>query len=213
MNDTLEDRLLTEQLHRIAGGAPVPATPVSDDVRRGRGRVRRRRAVATVGSAAAVVALAAGGFALTGGDSVDDRRTDEPPVADVPEAPAKELEGSRADQLELIQQVDALTGGDGERFFTLASLNAAVAVVLDRMDGDPVRWTSAARATSWHAAGADECPSGWSCDPLTVKGVTRARWAESGTVRQVVLETSGDVLVVTINSVDERPTDLAFNTD
>lgn len=55
MNDTLD---LEQRLRDLAGSVPTPATPVEQDLERGRRRVRRTRWLATGGGAAGVAVLA-----------------------------------------------------------------------------------------------------------------------------------------------------------
>lgn len=211
MNDTLEERLLADHLHRVADRAPVPTTPVADDVRRGRGRLRRRRALVAAGSAA-VVALTAGGFALVGGGT--EQRSAEPPVADGPVEGGLEAgvpDGVPARE-PLVRQLESLRD-EGDPAITLAELSAMTEVLQDRLRGDRVLWFRVGRGTSWDAVGGDVCPSGWTCEDVTVDGASRAVFARSGTVRQLVVELPGDAVVLTFNTVDERPTELAYRTD
>ncbi|WP_328527365.1 hypothetical protein OG984_16445 [Nocardioides sp. NBC_00368] len=74
MNIFDDDTLLTERLHRIGVTAPVPRVDPSEDVRRGRRRVRRARLVATAGTVLAVGVIAIAGVALR--PVVADRATD-----------------------------------------------------------------------------------------------------------------------------------------
>ncbi|GGU09373.1 nitrate- and nitrite sensing domain-containing protein [Nocardioides albus] len=74
MNTFDDDTLLREGLYRIGGTAPVPRIDPSEDIRRGRRRVRRNRLVATAGTVMAVGVIALGGVALR--PVIADRATD-----------------------------------------------------------------------------------------------------------------------------------------
>ncbi|WP_205471552.1 hypothetical protein [Nocardioides sp. SYSU D00038] len=76
-HQTPEDRLLADGLHRLARDAALPPTAPADDVRRGRGRLRRQRLLVGVGAATTVGVVALGSALLGGGD----QDTSTPPVA------------------------------------------------------------------------------------------------------------------------------------
>jgi hypothetical protein len=74
MNTFDDDHLLAEGLHRLGSTAPVPSAQPSEDVRRGRRRVRRNRLAATAGTVLAVGIIGLAGVALR--PVVADRATD-----------------------------------------------------------------------------------------------------------------------------------------
>ena len=81
MNIFDDDTLLRERLYRIGATVPVPLVDPSEDVRRGRRRVRRARLIATAGTVLAVGIIGIAGVALR--PVVSDRATD---PADAPTA-------------------------------------------------------------------------------------------------------------------------------
>lgn len=64
MNTFDDDHLLADGLYRLGSTAPVPSAQPSDDVRRGRRRVRRNRLVVAAGTALAVGIIGGAGVAL-----------------------------------------------------------------------------------------------------------------------------------------------------
>ena len=74
MNTFDDDTLLSERLYRIGATVPVPRPDPSEDVRRGRHRVRRARLLAIAGTVTAVGIIAIAGVALR--PLVVDRATD-----------------------------------------------------------------------------------------------------------------------------------------
>lgn len=66
MNDLPDDQDIAERLQRLASGVEARATDPTEDVRRGRARLRRRQTLAAVGSAAAIAAVAGGAAAFAG---------------------------------------------------------------------------------------------------------------------------------------------------
>lgn len=197
----MDTDLLTERLHLLADAAPLPATSVADDVRRGRRRLGSRRLAAT-GGAAAVAVVAA--MAL--GGAVAERAEDavpppaRPPVAD---APAPRTGDESLDLGGLLRQ------GTGEAIFTLDEIQRFTDAVRARYPERGWRY-SAAASTDWAATGAGSCPAGWTCGDLGVRGAAHARWAESGEVRQAAVDFGGNVIVVTLSTEDTPLEDLAW---
>lgn len=66
MNQIQDDQDISERLHRLAHRIAQPGADPTADVRRGRARLRRRNALATAGSAVAVIGLAGGVAAVAG---------------------------------------------------------------------------------------------------------------------------------------------------
>lgn len=204
----MDTDLLTERLHLLADGAPLPGTPPADDLRRGRRRLRARRVAATGGATALAAALAGVALGTVPGEQAREPapRPAERSVADRP-AP-------RAAQDSLAERVEALADGgdDGDKgVIRLDHLRYVSDTLRDRVAG-PVGWLSVGTATSWRSVGADRCPAGWTCEAARVRAADRARWAWSGTVRQLAVAFDGTVHVFTLNTADERPAEVAWRT-
>lgn len=195
---------IDERIAALTAHAPVPETPVADDVRRGRRRLRARRAVAWGGATAVAASAALAGVAL--GDRPGEQARDRTPVAVVPPEVAPPPSGA-----DRFAELGALLEADGrsDAVFTLQELRDLTDTV-ERRFGRTGRWHAVETTRSWAAAGAGACPSGWACADLRVRGADRARTAQSGGVRQVAVDFGGDVLVLTIASGDVSPKDLAW---
>lgn len=200
MNDTVLD----ERIHALAAAIPAPVVPAYDDLLRGRRlRQRRRRAGIAAGSVAAAAVVVAG-VAL--GAAPSDRAADPEPR---PLQPAAALPVPEARDGALVQQLDRLGGEEGS--ITVRELRAVADALVDRISGH-LGWLSVGAADSWQATGADTCPAGWTCEDAAVRGADRARWAESGTVHQLVVDLDGRVSLFTVNQADARPSDVAWAT-
>lgn len=81
-----EDDFLTERLHRLAAGIVPPPNDGRSDLRRGRRHLRRTRAGAAVGAAAAVVAITVGAVAIQDSGSTALEPTDNGPTSAAPAA-------------------------------------------------------------------------------------------------------------------------------
>lgn len=203
----MDTELLTERLHQLTDAAPLPGTVPADDVRRGRRRLRTRRAAGAGGATALAAALAGVLLGTVPAERAQDPapRPAEPTVADRP-AP-------RTVQDSLAERVEALgvrgDGGDGR--IRLDRLQYVSDTLRARVAG-PVGWLSVGTAASWRSVGADRCPDGWTCEAARVRGADRARWAESGTVRQLAVAFDDTVHVFTLNTEEERPAEVAWAT-
>jgi hypothetical protein len=217
MNDLLEAQL-TDRLHRLAEEVELPQSTPEDDVRRGQGRLRRRRALTVAGSGAAVAALVGAGFAVTGSAPTADRAIAPPAVEQpaserrVPDRIEKErLESSRDDQLQHLL-VDGLVGevvAESKGTYRLSYLLAATEALEDELGARSWVKIGVGEAASWKASGAPDCPAGWTCEDVDVRGADRARLATSDTVSQVVVEFPEQVLIVSL-STEDRPADGAY---
>jgi hypothetical protein len=211
MNDLLEAQL-AGRLHDLAEGVALPRATPEDDVRRGRGRLRRNRALGVAGSAATLAVLAGAGFAVAGPPTAD-RAVTPPAVTSPAERPAAKGE----QQPRLTDEIAGLAADQpakgGRDAFTLAEMAAMSEVFEDRLPAGGVQWLGIGRATSWRSSGATDCPAGWTCEDVAVRGAPRARWASSGPVRQLVADLPSGVLVLSVNAADERPAELAYRTD
>lgn len=204
----MDTDLLGERLHLLTDDAPLPGTAPADDVRRGRRRLRARR-LAVAGGATALAAALAG---VVLGTVPAERAQDPAPqpadrtVADRPSS--RTAEGALAERVEALS--DGGDGGDGAviRLDRLQQVSDAIGA---RVAG-PVGWLSVGTAASWRSLGADRCPTGWTCETARVRGADRARWAESGTVRQLAVAFDGTVHVFTLNAEDARPAEVAWST-
>ncbi|WP_418057974.1 hypothetical protein [Pimelobacter simplex] len=205
MNDT---DLLTDRLHHLSDRAPVPPVAPAEDVRRGRGRLRRRRLAAVAGTAA--VAVTIGGVALTGGGpgavtSVDPAAPAAPAAPVAPPA-AQDLR-SLVDEL----RVGGVRSGEvGPDDLTVVDLSALAAVIESVHGIERYRHVAIAHAPSWRWAGATDCAAGWTCEPLAIDGARRARTATDGTTSQVVAQFPRSVVIISFSDADDFPAELAY---
>ncbi|MFC5728674.1 MULTISPECIES: hypothetical protein [Nocardioides] len=210
----MDTDLLTERLHHLCDAAPVPPTAPADDVRRGRRRLRRNRVLAIAGTATAVAVLAGAGFAATGSTSTADR-TAEPPVAGqpVPERSVPQGEIDEAQLAEILTGLAEQAEAEAGASLTLDKLQAMVDVVKANPSNPTMRRVAIDGARSWRSAGAAGCPANWTCKDVAVEGASRARWAASGAVWQLVVDFPSGVVILTGNAASERAADLAYRTD
>lgn len=200
MNDT---DLLTDRLHHLGERAPVPDVAATDDVRRGRGRLRRRRLAGVAGSAA--LAVTVGGVALavgTGADPVTRVDPATPPVAQQPAAPREQGPPVRIGGVKV--------GAQASRATTLQDL-LALSSALERTEGKRVYGLLAiGQADTWAAARANACPTGWTCTPIDVEGAQRARRATDGTTTQAVAQFPSGVAILTLTDAAHFPAVLPY---
>ncbi len=210
MSTDLDERLLTERLHRLAAHpgpadlAGLAAHP-ADDVRRGRTRLRRTRWAAAGGATAAVAALSTGVLALAGtgglGTTTPDREAPAPVAA--PPAPREqprlpqEVRVPEAAQGGLAAALREAPGARDDWADDLAAMGA----VLDGQVVD-VMQLGIGDLPSWQGAGVADCPDTWTCDDVQVAGASKARSATRGPVTQLVAEFPEHVLTVAVSTGD-----------
>lgn len=209
MNDT---DLLTDRLHHLGDRAPVPDVPTTDDLRRGRGRLRRRRLAAVAGTAA--VAVTAGGVALAAGTGADPHTRVDPataPVAQQPSAPRAAPDPvAQPGKAPSVRIGGVKVGAQASRATTLQDL-LALSSALEQTEGKRVYGLLAiGQADTWAAARANTCPTGWTCTPIDVEGAQRARRATDGTTTQAVAQFPSGVAILTLTDADHFPAGLPY---
>lgn len=211
MNDT---DLLTDRLHHLADLAPVPQVPATHDVRRGRGRLRRRRLAGVAGVAVLAVA---GGVALGAGGAPGPTTAADPasrsgdPSLPPPEGTSSD--GIRLEGVHVGTLVDELSRLSGER--SRDDEVRALARVLQMVaEGQDYRRIAIGVADSWRAAGAAGCRTGWTCTSVDAvgDGIRRARQATDGTTTQVAVQLRDEVVVVSFTDADALPAGLPYRT-
>ncbi|WP_435771625.1 hypothetical protein [Nocardioides sp. SYSU DS0651] len=209
MNDTLEDRL-GDRLHRLASEVEVPGFAPGDDVRRGRGRLRRNQALAAAGSVVTVAALA-GAATTLGGAPAGEEQAATTPAAEQRQRPAapKAAEAPGRTPVGTLEQRLGEVATDDEGSGQLAQLQAVAAALDDQLGDQPWVRLGMGAAPTWEETGAADCPTGWTCEDVAVEGASRARLATKAGVSQVAAEFPGQVVVVTVTTWD-RPADHAY---
>ncbi|MDQ6523663.1 hypothetical protein RB608_08645 [Nocardioides sp. LHD-245] len=205
----LIDTELAARLYHLTDGAPVPVVPTVDDVRRGRGRLRRRR-LARVGAGGTTLAVATVTGLALGVPGTQHAApapiAQQPPVAQAPR-PAPQQAPGEAVAAEVQDLARSAPGGAG---VTLAQMLAMTDVLDDDLGGGQTMHVGIGTPTSWQDARADQCPAGWDCRDVDVADASRAKVATKDVTTQVIAEFPEGIAVLSFTGADEFPADLAF---
>ncbi|WP_436700212.1 hypothetical protein [Nocardioides sp. BYT-33-1] len=208
----LIDTDLAARLAHLTDAAPVPAVPTADDVRRGRGRLRRRRlaragAGGTTLAVAAVTGLALGvpGGQQAAAPAPGPAAQVAPPVQ--PQAPQAPRSAPRD---AVAAKAPDLARAPGDAGVTLAQMLAMSEVLDDDLGGGQTMHLSIGTPDSWQEAGADRCAAGWDCRDVDVADASRAKVASAGATSQVIAEFPQGIAVLSFTTADAFPATLAF---
>lgn len=204
----LIDTDLAARLYHLTDGAPVPVVPTAEDVRRGRGRLRRRRLARVGASSTTLAAATVTGLALgvPGGQQAAAPAPD-PVVQEAPAAQAPQAAPRDAVAAEVQDLARSAPGGAG---VTLAQMLAMTDVLDDDLGGGRTMHLSIGTPASWQGAGADQCAAGWDCRDVDVADASRAKVAAKDATTQVIAEFPDGIAVLSFTGADEFPADLAF---
>ena len=201
MTDTLD---LEARLRRLADAVSPPATPLEQDLERGRRRLRRTRLLVAGGAAVGVAAIALGvgltGAAIDGRDSAPTgpatHGTPAEPEATVDDGTGAELlrvyRNVLADHLDpsgthLQKKPDNVQSGDG--------LGTKLGWTMPGQDG--LGKVEIFVGGGWDGFIAGTCGSGTRCSERTVDGVTAQVYESDGTILVVVERDGGTVVILT----------------
>ncbi|MCR1786530.1 hypothetical protein KVF89_28610 [Nocardioides carbamazepini] len=207
----LIDTDLAARLYHLSDGAPVPTVATADDVRRGRGRLRRRR-LARVGAGGTTLAVATvTGLALgvPGTQQAAPAPTaQQPPAVQAPQQAPRQVP-QQAPGEAVAAKVEALARTQGHAVVRLDQLLAMSSVLEDDFGRETTQLAIGASVT-WQGAGADECPAGWDCRDADVADASRAKVASDDTTTQVIAEFPQGVVILSFTTADAFPADLAY---
>jgi hypothetical protein len=205
----LIDTDLAARLAHLTDAAPVPAVPTADDVRRGRGRLRRRR-LARAGAGGTTLAVAAVTGLALGVPAGQQAAAPAPGPASQAAPPVQPQAPHSAPRDEVAAKVEALARTPGDAGVTLAQMLAMSEVLDDDLGGGQTMHLSIGTPDSWQEAGADRCAAGWDCRDVDVADASRAKVASAGATSQVIAEFPQGIAVLSFTTADAFPATLAF---
>jgi hypothetical protein len=207
MNNTLD---LEDRLRELAAAVPPPATPLEQDLERGRSRLRRTRLLVTGGAAAGVAAIALGvGLTNAALDARDSSPTGPATQGVEPATPRPKADVDDRTGAELLQQYRNVlaehidpSGTHLQRkpgnLQSGGGLGTKLGWTLPGQDGLGLVQIFAGKG--WDGFVGASCGSGAECSETTVDGVTAQIVKWDGTT-SVVVERADGTVAISINAL------------